>query len=58
MSSPFRDSRILVNVKVPMRDGVKLATTIFLPLEEGSYPVVLVRMAYNRTNFGNSALIS
>ena len=43
--------QILRNVKVPMRDGVRLATTIFLPGGEGRFPVVLVRTAYNRVGF-------
>ena len=40
--------RIFRNVKVPMRDGVKLATSVYLPPAEGRFPVVLVRTAYNR----------
>lgn len=43
-----RDCRLLRNLKVPMRDGVGLATTVFLPQAQGRYPVVLVRTAYNR----------
>lgn len=43
-----RNWRVIANEMVPMRDGVRLATTIFLPPEEGKYPVVLVRTAYNR----------
>lgn len=53
-ASPYRDARLFMNVKVPMRDGVNLATTIYLPLEEGSYPVVLVRTAYNRVPVGGA----
>ncbi|NPV46562.1 MAG: CocE/NonD family hydrolase [Armatimonadetes bacterium] len=48
MTSFARDCRILRNVRVPMRDGVTLATTVYLPLGEGPWPVVLVRTAYNR----------
>jgi hypothetical protein len=33
---------------VPMRDGVKLATTIYLPDGEGPWPVVLVRTPYGK----------
>jgi len=33
---------------VPMRDGVKLATNIFLPEGEGPWPVVLSRTPYNK----------
>ena len=43
-----RDCRILRNVGVPMRDGVTLATTVYLPREGGAFPTVLVRTAYNR----------
>ncbi len=42
------DVRTLSNVMVPMRDGVKLATSVCLPKAAGRYPVVLVRTAYNR----------
>jgi len=34
-----------------MRDGVRLGTTVFLPPQEGRYPAVLVRTAYNRKGF-------
>lgn len=33
---------------VPMRDGVKLATSIFLPKGNGPWPVVLVRTPYGK----------
>ena len=32
---------------VPMRDGVKLATDVYLPAEGGSYPTLLVRDIYS-----------
>jgi uncharacterized protein len=35
------------SVKVSMRDGVKLATDIHLPVGEGPWPVVLIRDPYN-----------
>ena len=41
--------RILRNAKVPMRDGIKLSTTIHLPPGHGKVPVALVRTAYSRT---------
>ena len=40
--------RIFRNVKVPMRDGVQLATTVYLPRSQDRCPTVLVRTAYNR----------
>jgi uncharacterized protein len=40
---------------IPMRDGVKLATDIYLPDENGSFPVVFYRTPYNKTSdYGNS----
>ena len=35
-------------VMAPMRDGVKLATDIYLPEGEGPFPVVLARSVYGR----------
>ena len=34
---------------VPMRDGVRLATDVYLPSDGGSFPVVLQRTPYNRS---------
>ena len=39
------------NVKVPMRDGVRLSADIYLPKKgSGSYPVILTRSPYNNMN--------
>jgi predicted acyl esterase len=38
---------------VPMRDGVKLATEVWLPEGDGPWPVLLVRTPYGRSSFGN-----
>lgn len=46
-----RGCRILQNVKVPMRDRVRLSTTIYLPLQNSPCPAVLVRTPYNRMGF-------
>ena len=35
-------------VMVPMRDGVKLATDVYLPEGEGPWPTILVRTPYSR----------
>jgi putative CocE/NonD family hydrolase len=35
------------HLMVPMRDGVKLATDVYLPAESGSYPTLLVRDMYS-----------
>ena len=50
-----RNFRMIRQISVPMRDGVKTAATIFLPREEGVYPVVLQRTPYNRLGWINGA---
>jgi predicted acyl esterase len=36
-------------VMIPMRDGVKLATDIYMPSGKGSFPVLLMRTPYSKT---------
>lgn len=48
----YTAARLLRHVKVRMRDGVHLATTVFLPDGPGPFPVALVRTAYNRIGIG------
>jgi putative CocE/NonD family hydrolase len=36
------------NTKVPMRDGVELATDIYRPADERKFPVILVRTPYKK----------
>jgi hypothetical protein len=38
----------LRDIFVPMRDGVRLATDVFLPAASGRWPVVLLRTPYSR----------
>src|ERR1043166_850879 len=40
---------------VPMRDGVKLATAIFLPEGAGPFPVVVQRTPYGKEAFSTGA---
>jgi uncharacterized protein len=35
-------------IKVPMRDGIKLATDVYLPPGDGPWPVLLTRTPYNK----------
>lgn len=51
VSSPAGNGERVISVMVPMRDGTKLATKIFLPQAEGKYPVVLQRTPYNKENW-------
>lgn len=43
------DIRFLWDLPVPMRDGIKLSADIYLPAEEGQYPVILQRTPYDNT---------
>ena len=52
-----RGCRIMRNVPVAMRDGVDLATTVFLP-QQTPCPVVLVRTAYNRVGLAGADFTS
>ncbi len=53
-AQPF-DSAVLSNVKVAMRDGVKLSTDIYRPARaghtaDGKFPVVVTRSPYNKAS--------
>jgi uncharacterized protein len=37
-------------IMVPMRDGIKLATDVYHPAEQGSWPVLLTRLMYDKNN--------
>ena len=39
----------LRDVMVAMRDGVKLATDVYLPAGDGPFPAILTRMPYGKT---------
>ena len=41
--------------KIAMRDGVKLATDIYMPHGDGPFPVILARTPYNRLKHNESA---
>lgn len=55
---PAGPARVTVsrNVMIPMRDGVRLATDIYLPSrddgspEDGPFPVILTRTSYDKSN--------
>jgi uncharacterized protein len=36
------------NIQVAMRDGVELATDVYRPTDDGQYPVVMMRLPYNK----------
>lgn len=47
---PATEKKIIIekNVMAPMRDGVKLAADIYRPEGAGKWPVVLIRIPYNK----------
>ncbi|MCK4342844.1 MAG: CocE/NonD family hydrolase [Phycisphaerae bacterium] len=48
LSAPEHEVKIDSNVRVPMRDGVKLATDIYRPDADGKFPTILVRTPYKK----------
>lgn len=47
---PARAAVILLDVKVPMRDGIHLSTNIFLPSDHGRWPTVMQRTPYTKAS--------
>ncbi len=48
-ASPHDSSGVTCRIEqAPMRDGVRLATEVYLPPGEGPFPVILQRTPYNR----------
>ena len=45
-------------VMVPMRDGVRLATDVYLPKGEGPFPVVFVKTPYNFNKIAGASLMA
>lgn len=50
-TSVWHNCRVHRHIDVPMRDGVKLATSVFLPESSGPFSTILVRTSYWRTNY-------
>jgi uncharacterized protein len=51
VTGPLYSVRVEDNVRVPMRDGVKLATDLYFPEgATGKLPAILIRTPYNRKN--------
>jgi putative CocE/NonD family hydrolase len=48
LSQPKFEVKVEAGAKVPMRDGVKLATDIYLPQVAGRVPVILIRTPYKK----------
>jgi uncharacterized protein len=52
LSKPTYRVLMEANVRVPMRDGVTLASDIYRPDAPGKFPAILVRTPYNRASAG------
>jgi predicted acyl esterase len=50
--SPLCHADFKEAVKVPMRDGVKLATDVYLPTDDGPWPTILVMTPYGKKSAG------
>lgn len=49
LSQPIYDIRYLYDLKVPMRDGVRLSADVYLPRQGDSFPTMLLRTPYETT---------
>lgn len=47
VSQPTFKIKMLCDVRVPMRDGVRLSTDLYLPDAPGPFPVILIRTPYS-----------
>ncbi|MGD0433710.1 MAG: CocE/NonD family hydrolase, partial [Acetobacteraceae bacterium] len=43
-------------IMVPMRDGIRLATDVFLPMGRGRFPVIMERTPYGRQETSRSEI--
>ena len=50
LSSPDHEVRTLIDLAITMRDGIRLSANVFLPTEEGRWPVILERSPYGAKN--------
>ena len=48
-SQPYR---IMIDVRVKMRDGVELSADVYLPPHAGPFPTLLVRTIYDNQSEG------
>jgi putative CocE/NonD family hydrolase len=52
VSRPIHRVRMMYDLKVPMRDGVKLSTDVYLPDVREPVPAILIRTPYNNNAEG------
>ena len=52
VARPLHRIRTTLGIPVPMRDGVRLSTDVYLPDAPGFFPVILIRTPYgNNTDY-------
>ena len=56
LSAPVEAVTQEIDVKVPMRDGVKLSTDLYIPSRGGKFPAILVRTPYNNNGMVGQAM--
>lgn len=54
--SQVREIRIEFDVPVPMRDGTVLRADVYRPVAEGTFPVLLCRHPYGKTEWANASI--
>lgn len=55
-ADPMTTLVVDTDVRVPTRDGLTLATTLFRPAGPGRWPAVLMRTPYDRTSYASETL--
>ena len=50
--SPIRERYSKLEISIPMRDGIKLYTSIYLPKSPGKHPILLERTPYSAGPYG------
>lgn len=48
LPAPRYSVKLRQDIKIPMRDGIKLSADLYIPDAEGKYPVILVRTMYGK----------
>lgn len=48
LSQPKFEVKVLASTMIPMRDGIKLSTDIYLPQTDGKVPLILIRTPYKK----------
>ena len=49
LSKEEHEAATLIDQKVPMRDGARLSADVYLPKQEGKWPVILERIPYDNS---------